>query len=299
MTLVHDADRGPSTTPTRRASALVVVGIVLCAVFAGACGSKESPGTVGEVGTYDPDASGSFAGGDGSTSGPLEASIEQDHVVVTFVTLSCAGECAAVQAVASGGHPPYTYAWDDGTTSASRQVCPTASTSYGVQVTDTGSTGEFARPAETVHVPLTADVLACPDGGVVTDASSDSSCSPVTLGSAPASCAAPTGGQIDSLATVPLVANRPTTFRVTGTGNYVGGQGWHFEIWGSPDGCALDEMLGAFQPVNGPYDIHVCVTPSRGNAYVVVFYRYEATDGLSLSPFSVARCDECVNTSDD
>jgi hypothetical protein len=71
-------------------------------------------------------------------------------------------------------------------------------------------------------------------GAGVTDASSDSSCSPASLGSAPASCTAPTGGQIDSLATVPLVANRPTTFRVTGTGNYVGAQGWHFEIWGSP-----------------------------------------------------------------
>jgi len=58
-------------------------------------------------------------------------------------------------------------------------------------------------------------------------------------------------------------------------------------------------MLGAFQPVNGPYDIDVCVTPTRSNAYVVLFYRFAATDGLSLSAFSAARCDECVTTSDE
>jgi hypothetical protein len=29
-----------------------------------------------------------------------------------------------VEAVATGGQPLYTFAWDDGSTSASRQVCP-------------------------------------------------------------------------------------------------------------------------------------------------------------------------------
>jgi hypothetical protein len=33
-----------------------------------------------------------------------------------------------------------------------------------VKVTDTGTSGELARPAETVQVPLTASVLSCPDG---------------------------------------------------------------------------------------------------------------------------------------
>lgn len=46
-----------------------------------------------------------------------------------------------------------------------RDVCPTATTSYCVTVTDTGSTGEVPRPAQSIERPLTATVLACPDGG--------------------------------------------------------------------------------------------------------------------------------------
>jgi hypothetical protein len=79
--------------------------------------------------------------------------------------LSCSGRCANVEAVGTGGHPPYTFAWDDGSSSAKRQVCPASDTSYSVKVTDTGSTGEVPTPAETVEVPLQANVIACPDGG--------------------------------------------------------------------------------------------------------------------------------------
>ena len=113
----------------------------------------------------DDASGGAFLGDDASSTGALDAHIEENHLTITIVTLSCAGDCADVVAVATGGHPPYTFAWDDGSTSASRMVCPTASTSYAVKVTDTGSSGELARAAQTVQVPLTADVLACPDGG--------------------------------------------------------------------------------------------------------------------------------------
>jgi hypothetical protein len=71
-----------------------------------------------------------------------------------------------VQAVGTGGYPPYTFKWEDGSTSATRTVCPTSSTNYSTNVTDTGTVGEFARAAETVQASLTADALACPDGGV-------------------------------------------------------------------------------------------------------------------------------------
>ncbi len=108
---------------------------------------------------------GSFLGDDAGSTGTFDAHIEENHITVTIVTLTCAGDCASVEAVATGGHPPYTFAWDDGSTSASRMVCPTSSTRYAVKVTDTGSSGELTRPAQTVQVPLTADVLACPDGG--------------------------------------------------------------------------------------------------------------------------------------
>ncbi len=87
-------------------------------------------------------------------------------MTVTFVTLSCAEGCASVKAVATGGHPPYTFAWDDGSSTATRNVCPKSDASYSVKVSDTGSTGEFPRPPATVMVPLAAHVIACPDGGI-------------------------------------------------------------------------------------------------------------------------------------
>jgi len=145
-----------------------IFGFLLTALASGCGGAGDNSLTVGS----DEGGSGSFAGADANGAGPLDASIEDNHVAVTIVTLSCAGDCANVQAVATGGHPPYTFAWDDGTTNPSRQVCPTSSTAYAVQVSDTASTGEFARPSESVRVPLTANVLACPDGGIA-DASGD------------------------------------------------------------------------------------------------------------------------------
>jgi hypothetical protein len=175
--LRHGFDSGrasPAVTTRSIAGALAVAAL---ASMAG-CGSRGGTGTLGEVGTYDRDASGSFLGGDASTSGPLDASIEENHVAVKIVTLSCAGDCVDVVAVATGGHPPYTFAWDDGSSSASRQVCPTSSTSYHVKVTDTGVAGELAQPAETVQVPLTANVIACPDAGTggISDAGTGGLC---------------------------------------------------------------------------------------------------------------------------
>ncbi len=46
----------------------------------------------------------SFAGGDATASGALDASIDENHVTVTIVTLRCAGDCADVQAVATAGY---------------------------------------------------------------------------------------------------------------------------------------------------------------------------------------------------
>jgi hypothetical protein len=140
------------------------------------CGSGENGGPPGEVGTYDPDAGFSINGADASGPAALDASIEQRGLQVKFITLSCAGDCAMVQAVGTGGHPPYTFAWEDGSTNANRQVCPTASTSYAVKVTDTGMAGEFARAAASARASLTADVLSCPDGGPPQDGGSGSAC---------------------------------------------------------------------------------------------------------------------------
>ncbi|MGH7434661.1 MAG: hypothetical protein ACRENE_03225, partial [Polyangiaceae bacterium] len=99
--------------------------------------------------------------------------IEENGITVTFVTLECAGDCAVVQAVASGGNPPYSYAWSDGPIGARRTLCPQSTTAYTLGVTDTASGGEIPRRAETIQVPLAANVLVCADGG-----SDGGSCTP-------------------------------------------------------------------------------------------------------------------------
>jgi hypothetical protein len=139
------------------------VGPVASLVAIAGCGGRT--GNPLDVGS-DADESGSFVGGDAAAATGLDAHIEENLVTVKIVTLACAGDCATVQAVATGGTPPYSFAWDDGSTTAQRQVCPTSSTSYEVKVSDTGMTGEITHAPETVQVPLTADVLACPSGGV-------------------------------------------------------------------------------------------------------------------------------------
>ena len=112
-------------------------------------------------------------GGAGGGPGALDAHIEDDHVAVTLVHVGCAGSCATVQAVASGGRPPYSYVWEDGSTSAVRQLCPAADSGYVVKVTDTGTSGEFGHPAQTAQAAVTAQVLNCSDAGTGGDAGAD------------------------------------------------------------------------------------------------------------------------------
>jgi hypothetical protein len=101
--------------------------------------------------------------GDASISNALSAHIEQDHLTVELVTLACGGGCADVVAVAKGGFPPYSFAWEDGSTDPSRRVCPTSTTHYRVSVTDAGETsGELTQAPETADAELTADVVVCP-----------------------------------------------------------------------------------------------------------------------------------------
>src|ERR1700722_2706071 len=107
------------------------VGLSLAALALG-CGSSGGNEYGLDVGTDEGGSSFFLGSADASGLGALDAHIEQNHVTVTFVTLSCTGPCADVVAVPTGGHAPYTFKWDDGSTSASRRVCPTTSTSYVV-----------------------------------------------------------------------------------------------------------------------------------------------------------------------
>ncbi len=144
------------------------------AAMAAGCGSKGGGDYAIEVGSDDGGGSLSLSGADAGLSA-LDAHIEQNHITVTLVTVSCSGPCAQVMAVATGGHAPYSFRWDDGSTSASRTVYPTASTHYDVKVSDTATSGELGRPAQTVDVPLGAHVVACPDGGAADGGGLDAS----------------------------------------------------------------------------------------------------------------------------
>jgi hypothetical protein len=141
----------------------LAIRLVALAVLAG-CGSPHDSLIVGD----DDAGFGSFDNANAPDA--LAAHIEENRIAVTFVTLSCSKSCATVQAVATGGHPPYSFAWDDGPTGATRTVCPTSTRSYALTVTDTGLTGDLVRPSATADASLTANVIACPEAGAPVDA---------------------------------------------------------------------------------------------------------------------------------
>lgn len=69
----------------------------------------------------------------------------------------CAGKCADLKAVASGGTPAYTYEWNNGLGSGpNKNVCPTQTTTYMVTVTD--SKGCTATSSVIVFVNPTIDI---------------------------------------------------------------------------------------------------------------------------------------------
>lgn len=291
-----DPDWRPRPTAPRLRVVAFLVGAAGLSSAAGGCGSNGTPGAVGEVGTYIP---GAFSGGDASVPG-LDAHIEENHVSVSFVTLSCADRCADVVAVATGGQPPYAYAWDDGTTSASRQVCPTADTNYELTVTDTATTGEFVTPAETVHVPLTADVIACPDSGSPPPPSPDASrpwtgCE--TTPGSPGSClldgGAFTAWQVSL--TQPLVAGSSYQFTMQVTTTVPTASNYQIEVEGSNGACSPDDQL-ALLPfpvtnlIGGTTPIQFCATATAGATDLLIAIRYTGQGGIGTSGATVQTC---------
>lgn len=152
-------------------STLRLLGRTFVAFLAIGCSS----GPILSLGSNEDDARTVDAGTDQFTDGavdadpapPLAIRVENDMgEPVDFVTVNCPGDCREVTAVASGGYEPYAFAWEDGTTTSARTVCPAASTTLVVSVTDQGVAGQdFARPPETAQAQLIVEVLDCADGG--------------------------------------------------------------------------------------------------------------------------------------
>jgi hypothetical protein len=139
---------------------------------AAGCGSSAL-----SIGIDDAEAGGpGFSGNDaGTTGGKLTVSI-----AATPPTL-CPGQCAVLSANASAGTRPYAFAWSSSaaTDGGAIRVCPSATTTYEVTVTDSsGHSGEFDQPnaASTAQVTVTVSA-ACIDGEPP-DAGASSTCAP-------------------------------------------------------------------------------------------------------------------------
>ncbi len=97
----------------------------------GAAGGEDGPGTAG------------FQNGADAAARSLAVSLSAS------ATTSCPGSCVELTPQIDGGTAPYTVRWSDGATSGggTRQVCPAATTTYTVVVTDSsGKSGELALP---------------------------------------------------------------------------------------------------------------------------------------------------------
>jgi hypothetical protein len=88
------------------------------------------------------------------------------EMTIEIITLACAGDCADIEAVARGGHPPYTFEWEDGSTDAMRRVCLEAAAELTVSTTDTAiEADENGYEAQTARTEVSARVLDCADAG--------------------------------------------------------------------------------------------------------------------------------------
>ena len=245
------------------------------ALLAAACGGGGAPSNSLLVGSDGPEG-GSFVAGDASAPGALDASIERGGVQVHLVALGCSGACANVKAVATGGHPPYTFVWENGSTDPARSVCPTVNSTYSVTVTDTGSSGELAQAPQTARASLAADVQLCPDGGAPPgDASvigevTVPGISDIWLAGQPdGSSLKPADYGMDVVPTnspveVPVPAGRTLMFSATGSTSYTGG----ICSAASPDGgCTV--LVTSQGPANGIASITVA---------------YDALVGVFLGP---------------
>jgi hypothetical protein len=83
---------------------------------------------------------------------PVIAAINADKTQV------CRGETVLLTASASGGTPPYTYSWINGSTSQSIQVNPLISMAYSVVVTDAAGESDTKSIFINVHQPPTVNL---------------------------------------------------------------------------------------------------------------------------------------------
>lgn len=191
-------------------------------------------------------------------------------MAVEVVAISCADECKQVLAIASGGNDPYTFAWNDGVTDDSREICATNDTTFTVRVTDTAIVdGEFPYEAQSVTTSVEARVLSCPvDGGVdatvvVPPADAGAHCLADPGHQSPCSLAQTNLFELVSIGG--LRAARSYTLPVGGAlPSYVG----TMRLWGTDTTCTERVLLAEFH-----YDVlgaRVCLSPEQDHARLLI-----------------------------
>jgi hypothetical protein len=151
------AMRGGSALHEACAALLAGVVVAACSGRELSAGGDNGPGTPG------------FQHGVGAAAGSLAVSLSAS------ATASCPGQCVELTPQIRGGIAPYTVRWSDGSPSGggTREVCPTATTTYTAIVTDSsGSSGELPLPDLQAQASVTVTVRpACAgDGGTSDDA---------------------------------------------------------------------------------------------------------------------------------
>lgn len=97
----------------------------------------------------------------GPTAAPLELTFRSAGADVASLRIECPDTCASVELVAQGGAPPYAFTWDDATTDAKRQLCPTADATLHASVRDADGTTRSAA--------LSVQLVACTTGHLCAD----------------------------------------------------------------------------------------------------------------------------------
>jgi hypothetical protein len=76
------------------------------------------------------------ASGCNSTTATVIITEPTQIMISTVDDTICAGGCATITGVVTGGNPNYTYSWSNGSTTSTASPCPTTLTSYSLTVTD-------------------------------------------------------------------------------------------------------------------------------------------------------------------
>ena len=97
----------------------------------------------------------------GPLAAPLELTFRSAGADVGSLRIQCPDTCASIELSARGGSPPYAFTWDDASTDATRQFCPSADATLQASVRDADGTTRSAA--------LVVQLAACVTGHLCAD----------------------------------------------------------------------------------------------------------------------------------